>query len=118
MEHAVSDLLIDRIDHLLGNPEVDPHGDPIPSSQGQVARTEHTPLSDAQPGQPLQITRVIDQASDFLIYLEKNGLTPGRNLVVASRDQQGASLKLHLDDGQTVALGLSAARKILTAPAS
>jgi DtxR family Mn-dependent transcriptional regulator len=34
MEHAVSDLLVDRIDAFLGRPEVDPHGDPIPRAEG------------------------------------------------------------------------------------
>jgi len=36
MEHAVSDLLIDRIDDYLGHPEVDPHGDPIPRGDGRL----------------------------------------------------------------------------------
>src|SRR4051794_22893709 len=36
MEHAVSDLLIDRIDAFLGRPESDPHGDPIPRADGTV----------------------------------------------------------------------------------
>src|SRR5215213_7350890 len=34
LEHAVSDRLIDRIDEMLGRPEVDPHGDPIPETDG------------------------------------------------------------------------------------
>src|SRR5262245_53050024 len=36
MEHAVSDLLIDRIDEFLGHPECDPHGDPIPTPEGEL----------------------------------------------------------------------------------
>jgi hypothetical protein len=36
MEHAVSDLLVDRIDEYLSYPETDPHGDPIPRSDGSV----------------------------------------------------------------------------------
>jgi DtxR family Mn-dependent transcriptional regulator len=35
LEHAVSDLLVDRIDAYLGHPEVDPHGDPIPRADAQ-----------------------------------------------------------------------------------
>ena len=38
LEHAVSDRLIDRIDEMLGRPEVDPHGDPIPDPQGAFDR--------------------------------------------------------------------------------
>ena len=36
LEHAVSDRLIDRMDEMLGRPEVDPHGDPIPDPEGIV----------------------------------------------------------------------------------
>src|SRR6185437_7375715 len=36
LEHVVSDRLIDRMDEMLGRPEADPHGDPIPDSEGIV----------------------------------------------------------------------------------
>jgi DtxR family Mn-dependent transcriptional regulator len=38
LEHAVSERLIDRIDEMLGRPEVDPHGDPIPTAEGRMPR--------------------------------------------------------------------------------
>src|SRR6187200_1427654 len=37
MEHVVSDRLIERIDAMLGRPEFDPHGDPIPTADGHLA---------------------------------------------------------------------------------
>ena len=40
MEHAVSDLLVDRIDAFLGHPDVDPHGDPIPRADGDTPRLD------------------------------------------------------------------------------
>src|SRR5256885_11306285 len=40
LEHVVSDRLIERIDEMLGHPEVDPHGDPIPDSEGTVKQQE------------------------------------------------------------------------------
>ena len=36
LEHAVSDRLIERMDEMLGFPSADPHGDPIPTSDGKV----------------------------------------------------------------------------------
>ena len=36
LEHVVTDRLIGRIDEMLGRPETDPHGDPIPNSDGLV----------------------------------------------------------------------------------
>ena len=46
MEHAVSDLLIDRIDAFLGYPATDPHGDPIPKADGTVAGSTGRSLSE------------------------------------------------------------------------
>ena len=44
MEHAVSDRLIDRIDEYLQRPSTDPHGDPIPSAEGEMRfNDEHSP---------------------------------------------------------------------------
>src|SRR6187455_970793 len=44
LEHAVSDRLIDRIDAMLGRPEVDPHGDPIPDPEGVLPMPEYDSL--------------------------------------------------------------------------
>src|SRR5437016_5540961 len=44
LEHAVSERLIDRIDAMLGRPEVDPHGDPIPTAEGRMPRPDHADL--------------------------------------------------------------------------
>ena len=44
LEHAVSDRLIERIDEMLGRPSVDPHGDPIPDSDGTVIRADYDTL--------------------------------------------------------------------------
>src|SRR5438046_5329999 len=40
LEHVVSDRLIDRMDEMLGRPEVDPHGDPIPDAEGVIKKQQ------------------------------------------------------------------------------
>jgi DtxR family Mn-dependent transcriptional regulator len=50
MEHAASDRLIDRIDNFLGNPAVDPHGDPIPRPDGSLTEPSGTPLAQLERG--------------------------------------------------------------------
>lgn len=74
MEHAVSDLLIDKIDAFLGHPASDPHGDPIPRADGTIAASTGVPLSAFGTGEPFRIVRVTDQAPDFLRYLAETGL--------------------------------------------
>src|SRR5438034_358614 len=70
LEHAVSERLIERIDDMLGRPEVDPHGDPIPTAEGHVPRHEHFDLLAAPVATPLVVTRVTDQDSEFLRFVE------------------------------------------------
>ncbi len=90
MEHAVSDLLIDRIDAYLGYPAADPHGDPIPKADGTVAGTPGRRLSDLAVGERFCVARVIEQSSDFLRYLTEAGLQLGaEGTVVANRAEAG-----------------------------
>ena len=48
MEHAVSDLLVDRIDAYLGYPPVDPHGDPIPRADGSLVDEARRTLAECE----------------------------------------------------------------------
>src|SRR5262245_28252973 len=74
MEHAVSDLLVDRIDAFLVYPATDPHGDPIPKADGTVAGSTGRCLSEMRVGSRFRVVRVLDQSPDFLRYLTETGL--------------------------------------------
>ena len=90
MEHAVSDLLIDRIDAFLGYPAADPHGDPIPKADGTVAGPAGKRLSQVAPGERFRVVRVIEQSPEFLRYLTETGLRlEAQGQVVANRDESG-----------------------------
>lgn len=82
LEHAVSDKLVERIDAFLNHPKFDPHGDPIPSAEGELQHREMMNLTDASAGMRLQVERVLDQTPEVLRYLDENGLRPGSELVV------------------------------------
>src|SRR6185295_227319 len=58
LEHAVSETLIERMVNALGNPDVDPHGDPIPTADGSIHEISCTPLSDLSVGETAEIHRV------------------------------------------------------------
>jgi DtxR family Mn-dependent transcriptional regulator len=90
MEHAVSDLLVDRIDAFLGYPATDPHGDPIPKADGTVARASGRSLAQLAAGSRFRVLRVLDQSPEFLRYLTESGLAiDARGSVVASRQESG-----------------------------
>lgn len=112
MEHAVSDLLVDRIDTFLGHPKTDPHGDPIPRADGSIDEAESRRLVECEQGEKFRLVRVLDQAPDFLRFLSDSKLTIGaQGEVTANRAESGA-LTLAVD-GRTITLGRDAAQKIL-----
>lgn len=112
LEHAVSERLIDRIDEMLGRPDVDPHGDPIPSAQGKIPRPDHPDLLTAPAGTPLVVTRVLDQDAAFLRFAELRGLVPGRAITIADRDAAADAVTLTIDD-TAVTIGARAASRVL-----
>jgi DtxR family Mn-dependent transcriptional regulator len=113
LEHAVSDEVIERIDALLGRPTVDPHGDPIPTAQGRVARSDDISLLAAPVGSPLRVTRVIDQGAEFLRFAEQQELVPGREITVESRDAASEAVRFRAESGRRRTLDGRAAAKVL-----
>jgi DtxR family Mn-dependent transcriptional regulator len=90
MEHAVSDLLVDRIDAFLGYPAADPHGDPIPKADGTVARSSGRRLSQLAVGQRFRIVRVVEQSPEFLRYLTESGINlDAEGTVLDNRTESG-----------------------------
>jgi len=112
LEHVISDRVLERIDLLLGRPELDPHGDPIPDASGAIAERDLVPLVDCLDGQKVRIGRIENQEDSFLKYLESNGLTPGQDLTVTSSDAQAGVVSLEFGGGGSRQLGYEAARKI------
>ena len=112
LEHAISDTVLERIDHLLGRPSADPHGDPIPTAAGRVSRIRLVSLSKCKTGQHAQIARVIDQGAGFLRFAEGRGLKPGVEVVVEQHDELADAVTVQPRDQAPVTIGTAAAAKI------
>jgi len=113
LEHAVSDLLIERMDEMLGYPSTDPHGDPIPTAHGEVEETDHQNLVTCDVEAKLSVARITDQSEGFLRLMERHCLTPGQLLVVRSRSEDADTVELAVEGGGDLQLGFRAASKIL-----
>ena len=113
LEHAISDRLVERMDEMLGFPEFDPHGDPIPSARGEVAQRNLLRLGRCRPGDRVRVARIADQSPEFLQLIERQGLKPGSERTVESRSEAADSLILTDTAGGRATLGLRAAAKIL-----
>src|SRR5579862_284503 len=75
LEHISSKELVDRLDEFMGHPKYDPHGDPIPDSNGQFKSHELKPVSALLINENGIISGVRDHSTAFLQYLEKMQLT-------------------------------------------
>jgi DtxR family transcriptional regulator, Mn-dependent transcriptional regulator len=113
LEHVVSDRLIERIDEMLGHPEVDPHGDPIPSREGELVRRELDTLLSCPMNTSVTVTRVTDQDAAFLRFIESNSLKPGQSIEVEARDEVADSVRLKLPNDRRMTIGMRAASKLL-----
>jgi DtxR family Mn-dependent transcriptional regulator len=113
LEHVVSDRLIERIDEMLGRPEVDPHGDPIPTREGELPLRELDTLLSCPLNTPVTVTRVTDQDAAFLRFIEGHALKPGQSIEVEARDEVSDSVRLKLPNDQRLTIGLRAASKLL-----
>lgn len=114
MEHAASDRLIDRIDDFLGNPAVDPHGDPIPRPDGSLTEPSGAPLAKLERGSRFRVVRVVEQDPAFLRYLTECGLDLGAEGELIEVRPEAGILAVRLRN-RDAALGLEAAGKVLVA---
>ena len=82
LEHAVSDLFVERMAAALGHPTADPHGDPIPGPDGRVHRPDAVRLDRAAAG-PARVVRVLDAEPELLRRCADAGVVPGAEVTVS-----------------------------------
>jgi DtxR family transcriptional regulator, Mn-dependent transcriptional regulator len=110
LEHAVSDGFTERLAAFLGHPDHDPHGGPIPSSEGILEADDSFPLSQAVAGKTLRISKVRDEDAEMLDYLGDRNLVPGRLVTVREvRDLDGVVI-VEDEEAEVYALGEPLAR--------
>ena len=105
LEHVVSDRFTERLAELLGHPNYDPHGDPIPAVDGTLEPDGSFPLAAAAAGERVLIARVGDETTGLLTYLGERGLVPGRLLTVEEVRTVDGVIIVADEDGATHSLG-------------
>ncbi|WP_188828263.1 metal-dependent transcriptional regulator [Nocardia camponoti] len=113
LEHAVSELLMSRIDAKLGHPDRDPHGDPIPSVDGDVPTPPARKLSDFAAGESGRVARISDADPAMLRYFDSVGIALDTLITVEERRDFAGTIAVRLAaaDGPTE-LGTLAAEAI------
>jgi DtxR family Mn-dependent transcriptional regulator len=97
LEHIKSEQLINKLDDFLGNPTTDPHGDPIPSRDGQILKIEKQLLSELSVKQKGICVGVKDTSSEFLKYLDKQKIALGSKIEILSKESFDLSFKINVD---------------------
>src|SRR5215213_6564887 len=110
LEHVLSDELAERIAAKLGNPEFDPHGDPIPSTDRETRS-----LEDVDVGETVAFVRVSDSDPAMLRYLHERGIVPGVTLTLLEREPFGGPLTVrHRGGSHHLGGQLAAAMRVAT----
>ena len=94
LEHIQSVELTKRLDRFLGNPTVDPHGDPIPNENGELKTIDSVSLSEINVNEKACIVGVVHSDASFLQYLEKNALILGVEVLVQEHFDFDGSVKI------------------------
>lgn len=105
LEHVISEKFEEKIAVALGNPEYDPHGDPIPAKDLSMPATATIPLSSLRPGQSAIIKRVRDTDSDLLKYLHEIGIIPESPISITDYSE--------FDDNLHIVIGSTGAVEVL-----
>ncbi len=98
LEHVKSEKLIDELDKHLGFPKVDPHGDPIPSKEGEFKKAVKKLLSEALTGTNGVCVGVKDSSPPFLKFLDKNKIALGDPILVLDKEEFDGSLTIKINN--------------------
>jgi DtxR family Mn-dependent transcriptional regulator len=109
LEHVLSEELEEVIAAKLGDPTLDPHGDPIPTRELAVADVESRSLVDLDPGERGTFIRISDSDPEMLRFLEARGIAPGATFELIDKQPFDGPLFVRFGDDEH-ALGVTLAR--------
>ena len=115
LEHAVSDHFVEALARKLGNPEIDPHGDPIPSPDGVITQRNLQPLTELAIDRQATISRLRTSDPGMLQHMLDRGFQLDARVKVIERDPYNGPITVLINDKRTV-VGHQVADSILVEP--
>tara|TARA_B100000900_G_scaffold406169_1_gene416821 strand:+ start:4849 stop:5502 length:654 start_codon:yes stop_codon:yes gene_type:complete len=112
LEHIKSPKLVEHLDAFLGFPQYDPHGDPIPSKNGEFPKSFSMPLIDLVIGNKGLVVGVSLENPAFLQYLDKLEIHLGSTIRVIEKVQFDQSLEIKIN-GKATHISSEVAKNIL-----
>jgi DtxR family Mn-dependent transcriptional regulator len=111
LEHHISEAFEDSIERLLGFPQFDPHGDPIPTRDGRMPKPVTETLAAMPDGRSIVVRRVTDEDPALLRYLKERRLLPGTETKIIEREPFAGALLLEVA-GRQERISLEAAKNV------
>jgi DtxR family transcriptional regulator, Mn-dependent transcriptional regulator len=111
LEHVVSDEMIDRMAVVLGEPDADPHGAPIPAADGEFREPQFPSLAELRVGDCATLRRVPDEDPAALRYLAELQLRPGAELQVLDVAPFNGPLRVRINGSEQI-VGRDLARQV------
>jgi len=111
LEHVISEDFVEKMNKLLGNPKIDPHGDYIPTKDGKLAKHHYIPMTEVTSGDAVIIKCISDTDSEMVIYMKKNRLLPETTVKIIDKEPFEGPIKIRID-GHNFILGYKVARSI------
>lgn len=99
LEHATSDFLADKIDEYLNYPAADPHGDPIPCSDGkEKVKSNAIVLSEAEIDKEYNIVRLFSSNPDFFDFCASNNIAIGTTVQIEKTFEEMKMIEVSIGD--------------------
>ncbi|MEJ2057879.1 MAG: iron dependent repressor, metal binding and dimerization domain protein [Desulfofustis sp.] len=108
-EHDLSKDDVKKLADELGSPRFDPHGDPIPSSTGQMPTKHGKPLVEYAAGWAGRVVHIEDEPSRHYSRIAQAGITTDSVLRIEQKDSNEITIRL---EGQTFRFPIDVAKQI------
>lgn len=112
LEHVSSKKLIEKLDDFLDHPKFDPHGDPIPDSNGKMSYQPQTRLIEFEFNKAAQVTSVSGQSAELLEMLKHRNIKIGTQLEVKRRFDFDKSLEIKIKNQPVVTISEQLAKAL------
>lgn len=113
IEHIQSSEFFDKMDELLGYPQHDPHGSPIPDKEGRIKSRKLLKLSDCKPGDTVTLTAIADSSEDLLKFLSSREIGLGVILSIQSIETFDKSMSITISNHKCLTLSSIVSDKLL-----
>ena len=113
IEHIQSPDFFEKMDKLLGYPQIDPHGEPIPDREGKMVLKQYNKLSECEAGDTVTLSAVINTSVEFLKFLNKREIHLGLKIKIKSVEPFDGTMIISYDERLSETLSHTVCERLL-----